>query len=509
MASPNQLKQLGYRFVFNPEEGAVFVFRDNTSNAAGFERLRGETKTSLENAGLSVETVNEEEFKGLTQNGGLKGFGYAKGDVTNVSNLNEITDKFIDQLRLATSRTTEGDTKVGIGNVNFSREQAEAIVGDTPFSEAALAQQYAQGEEAAKVKDAQIAAQRGLEPLVATKKKSPEQQKILDELAAKGELTGVERQREIESQAGVKPIAAPDQVEPKDDLSARVASADPSLIANKEYVNAVFKALHGRDANQTELDRFVGQTVGSVREVIQAGAKTAFGGEARAFPSPSGVGADQIQAGTGGIMGGTLDVAGTTEAQAQQAGAFSTDRGQILRDVFKQMGLGTTEEISGLTGAIGEGIVSQEQALRALPSTIKERTQNVGVTQGQLNRLIATEREPVAQALKDLLTSRSLLQEQVAFGFEQAEFLAEGQEKKMDRYAGMLSDIGLALDPRTGEIVESFEAGEAHKDRIFEDAKLLDVDVSGLTKDQFDRLNTLRHAFIAKQNLANISNFKK
>jgi hypothetical protein len=99
-----------------------------------------------------------------------------------------------------------------------------------------------------------------------------------------------------------------------------------------------------------------------------------------------------------------------------------------------------------LLGTIGTGIQQTENALRELPATIKERTKHVGVTVGQLNRLIATESEPIAQALKDLLTSRSLLQEQIAFRREETMF----QQDQMDKQFNKLLASGMpsaTIDP--------------------------------------------------------------
>lgn len=134
---------------------------------------------------------------------------------------------------------------------------------------------------------------------------------------------------------------------------------------------------------------------------------------------------------------------------------IAPDRAKILEETFQQLGLTGAEK---LYGQVGEKANEVGNALEALPKTIQERTQNVGVTQNQLNRLVATEAEPIAQALKDLLTSRSLLGDQLAFGMQQAEFNAQGQEANFDRYNDLLSSSGLALNPQTGKVGESYQA---------------------------------------------------
>ena len=55
------------------------------------------------------------------------------------------------------------------------------------------------------------------------------------------------------------------------DLKSNVDSTDPNLIANKDYVNAAFKAYHGRDANETELNEFTNKKTGDVLNAIKAG----------------------------------------------------------------------------------------------------------------------------------------------------------------------------------------------------------------------------------------------
>lgn len=55
------------------------------------------------------------------------------------------------------------------------------------------------------------------------------------------------------------------------ELKSRVDTTNGDLIANKDFVNAVFKAYHGRDANAKELLQFSGKKVSDVRNAIIAG----------------------------------------------------------------------------------------------------------------------------------------------------------------------------------------------------------------------------------------------
>ncbi len=54
-------------------------------------------------------------------------------------------------------------------------------------------------------------------------------------------------------------------------LQKKVEETDKTLKANDEFVNAVFKAYHNRDANQSELDKYRGLTVGELTKIIKGG----------------------------------------------------------------------------------------------------------------------------------------------------------------------------------------------------------------------------------------------
>lgn len=176
-------------------------------------------------------------------------------------------------------------------------------------------------------------------------------------------------------------------------------------------------------------------------------------------PSPTGGGAagGQITAGTGAqvdqVPGGGFTAGGTggpppgtADIQNQQ---LAQQRTETLQGEIVGGGLtGVAAQEGQLLGTIGEGILSTEKALRDLPTTVQERTQNIGVTQGQLNKLVATESAPVAQALKDLLMSRSLLQEQIAFRRTETALEEERQEKSFAK----LSSAGIQDEAFFGEL---------------------------------------------------------
>lgn len=129
--------------------------------------------------------------------------------------------------------------------------------------------------------------------------------------------------------------------------------------------------------------------------------------------------------------GGTPQIPGGGGATTAQMQQVAQPRLDALATVTGDMSV--AEQEAQLMGTIGQGIVDQEKALRELPDMVQERTQNVGVTQGQLNRLVATERQPIAQALKDLLTSRSLLQEQIAFRRDEQVFQQQFQDAQFEK----------------------------------------------------------------------------
>lgn len=106
------------------------------------------------------------------------------------------------------------------------------------------------------------------------------------------------------------------------DLQANVMSANSSASANKEFVNAVFKAFHNRDATAAELAAYTGKAVSDVRTEIIGGAQAA--------------GLPTVKAGTVNVPTGVLT---PEQAKAQglqkvlrpdQLSAFSED--QIVRD---------------------------------------------------------------------------------------------------------------------------------------------------------------------------------
>lgn len=92
---------------------------------------------------------------------------------------------------------------------------------------------------------------------------------IPDELPA--EDVNAAMQSQNANVAAAETAAAPEGFVPTNELQSRVVTTPGGLVANENFVNAAFKAFHGRDANAQELKTFAGQTVDQARGAIMAG----------------------------------------------------------------------------------------------------------------------------------------------------------------------------------------------------------------------------------------------
>lgn len=66
-----------------------------------------------------------------------------------------------------------------------------------------------------------------------------------------------------------------------------IADANPAAVANKNYINALYKEAYNRDATQRELDRFDGSTVKDAANIILGAEKSPFFGTATADATPT------------------------------------------------------------------------------------------------------------------------------------------------------------------------------------------------------------------------------
>ena len=89
-------------------------------------------------------------------------------------------------------------------------------------------------------------------------------QSIADQWVSEGKATPVDDYNIQEDEPGKKDL--------KSIVEQQALEKGNNVLANKEYVNGVFKALHGRDANQAELNEFTNKGVQDVYNAIKAGA---------------------------------------------------------------------------------------------------------------------------------------------------------------------------------------------------------------------------------------------
>lgn len=212
------------------------------------------------------------------------------------------------------------------------------------------------------------------------------------------------------------------------------------------------------EGEQATLVNEAGETM--VVEVGSQAAQDAFG-QGFSLPPTGGV----IPSGTAGATSSAPLIPSSIPSQVSSLLApVATDttslipsREQTLQQVAGEYGVDVGENVQALT-TVGEGIQTQETALRELESTILERSEGVGITQGQLNRLTATEAEPIAQALKDLLTSRSLLQNELAMISTETSAREASNLARFGLFTDLLSQQGLTIDPFTGQTVETLAA---------------------------------------------------
>lgn len=185
-------------------------------------------------------------------------------------------------------------------------------------------------------------------------------------------------------------------------LQQQVEGAAGSLTANKEYINAVFKAWHGRDATAAELNRYTGQTVDAARSAIKAGSPLlkaptggsisadAIGGQAPltvGSPIPSVAGADALTAGaatTATSLQSYIDrLTAPPTAEQTQADALTASINSLLPQTAGQAQALATEEakqnvpglqnqLAGINSQIQAGLAEYEQIKRQYDLTSVE-----------------------------------------------------------------------------------------------------------------------------------------
>jgi len=234
-----KLKNLGATFLVDKTSGDVFVtLPGKFGRAKSTSRLRQETESSLKNSGLS-NLIKKGEFKTQEQilgaGGAARAISHPSGDVDSLDILGQVVDDVFQNVEQALKAQPSGT--IAIGNENISRSDAQKLIGKTvDFSQAAQDAQAAAGEAAAASLDASLAEQDG----------------VITEPSVTSETFSLD-------------------IFPDPTLAQTVQETSADLIANPEFVNAAFQAFHGRDANQAELDEFVGRNTGEIRGIIRAG----------------------------------------------------------------------------------------------------------------------------------------------------------------------------------------------------------------------------------------------
>lgn len=319
-ASISQLQKLGYIFIesTNPTDRGVFIYRPaGYGRVAALERLRKETVASLQSKGITPVQYDKSK---MDQVSSLPGFGYSS-DVDTVEKAADSASSTVEAIRTALS-VQEGN-KINVGNdENTTRSALEDIIDEkVSFSQAALNAQNAAGEEAARAKDAAIAseqpqtrAQKNAARIAASGKvptdvfetgqgkffvlNSLTGERMNDEdfstraqaLAFSQQLSGgstpgiadfpeiyATAPTQAEIDAGIQPIVSSrgeiviPAVASNPELAQKVERTSEDLTANKEFVNSVFQAYHGRDATQEELDKYVGGNTGDIKNEIKIG----------------------------------------------------------------------------------------------------------------------------------------------------------------------------------------------------------------------------------------------
>lgn len=117
-------------------------------------------------------------------------------------------------------------------------------------------------------------------------------------------------------------------------LQKKVLETQGSLVANKEFINAVFKAFHGRDANAQELAKFTGQTVDQSRSAIMAGAPKKPNATAPSFnvDVPSTIPSDIVENATQ-VPKSLLDIKSLVDKQQQELGELSASRNKVFTQI--------------------------------------------------------------------------------------------------------------------------------------------------------------------------------
>ena len=222
-----------------------------------------------------------------------------------------------------------------------------------------------------------------------------------------------------------------------DALLKKVEETNKDLTANKDFVNAAFKAYHNRDANEQELTKFAGLSVGDVIKQIKGGAPT-LGFNAQLQPA----GQAQQPAGLTGQPTGEV---------GQQPAGLATDKQfyRIGQDIFEagtDRKIGSTEWGESWSGQATE-IQAPQKAGGLISETYDTATEEADKAPAGLINDVADTRQQLLDKIDELagIKSTALSEQQTALGLT-------GIRENLTDINQQIADIRVAWRAREQEI---------------------------------------------------------
>lgn len=311
-------------------------------------------------------------------------------------------------------------------------------------------------------------------------------------------------------------VGAPKSAPGQEDLAQTVMSTEGGKIANNAFINATFKAFHGRDATAQELAQFANQSIEAVRDAVIAGSpfnkpatSTPEPGQMATLVGPDGervqveVGSQQAQqlfgqgyqlettpppeagsAGTaetpqntvktgGDVNGGgggpmTKLLASTQEILAPQLEQIKNAQKQLLSfqptdlvDFKKQL-----EQESGLDmilnqlSNVDKNIAEVVDLSRKVPEDTLSRAEGTQITADVLNRQRSNELEKLSRTGADLSIIKQTLQEDLS---RREDLIDQALILKKDAEDFKFKQLGNALD----FMLQNFSISQDQAQQVF------------------------------------------
>lgn len=160
---------------------------------------------------------------------------------------------------------------------------------------------------------------------------------------------------------------------------------------------------------------------------------------------------------------------------------------QIIREEYERRGIGDKND---LLSELDRLILEQTRRIRALPENIQRGLEDVGVTQGQLDRLIVRESQKPSEILRDLMEERNALGADIDRAVEYADkFIGT----KLEDQAAKLAALEWELDQAEAD-QDRYDAltAQASKDALTEQKEMmniaLDIASNGAPQEVIDRV---------------------